>query len=247
LVLGPSVGPNPSTCVKSRLALPSPRFFFALFLLAPPFHGTRTRERVKADAGLIHLSLSGRERERALRRSSSLSAQASGTSCLSSPLAQTKCVRPRDVFISEISSLHLLCSLSFEKNIYMQIHKLAPLAHEFPKVMTTNIMLPSCTTYTRKCVPGERVFGSEHPHQSNHFAVHTPLWSCRVVSAQREQLAARCGWRTLRGSISFDKRMARVSGVSSATRHNRGRDNQGDMDRQSHRVSRAPSLRRRRY
>ena len=42
-------------------------------------------------------------------------------------------------------------------------------------------------------------------------------------------------------TISFDKRMARVSGVSSATRHNRGRDNQGDMDRQRHRVSRAPT------
>ena len=52
--------------------------------------------------------------------------------------------------------------------IYMQIHKLAPLAHEFPKeVMTSNIMLPSCTTYTRKCVPGEKGFGSEHPHQSD--------------------------------------------------------------------------------
>jgi hypothetical protein len=136
---------------------------------------------------LIHLSLSGRERERALRRSSSLSAQASGTSCLSSPLTQTKCVRPRDVFISEISSLHLLCSLSFEKNIYMQIHKLAPLAHEFTKVTTTNIMLPPCTTYTRKCVPGERVFGSEHPHQSDesYRCTHALVeLSCRFRAAR---------------------------------------------------------------
>jgi hypothetical protein len=190
LVLGPSVGPNPSTYIKSSLGLPSPHFFCSILVpfpvfyqtllihltygkppfymtsrQAPPFHGTRTRERVKADAACSTFNSSfslGRERERALRRSSSLSAQASGISCLSSPPAQTKCVRPH------FRNLFFTPSLLSFKNIYMQIHKLAPLAYEFPKeVVTSNIMLPSCTTYTRKCVPGEKGFGSEYPHQSD--------------------------------------------------------------------------------
>ena len=91
----------------------------------------------------------------------------------------------------------------------------------------------------------------------DHIAVHTPLWSCRAVSAQREQLAARVwvahseapdltGCEVSRQTCQYGgytpfhltSEGTRV-GVSSATRHNQGRDNQGDIDRQRHRVIRA--------